>query len=828
MSQTKETLIGATLPGGYTIKEALGEGGMGAVWLAEDPKLRRHVVIKFPHASMMVHEEFARRFQNEIRAMAALSDGHPNIVSIFDVGEYDGRPFAVMPFLKGGSLDKEKRFQKALRKNGFSVRSGGKPVKYTRQLLRKNLKWLDEIADALDYSHSQNIVHRDVKPPNILFSNSCSACLADYGIAKVIADNSPSGMERTLTGQNVIGTLGYMSHEMLRGKEIDGRADQFALAVTVYEVLGGQRPYNATNQFDIFKQMEAQSFKPLTELSPLVSDLSARILAKALQNDPMRRFASCDEFAQEFRDSLAQQRPNPTPIQPAPVRQQSVTDTTAIQEPAAETKKRPEIVVPRPNPKEKRAAPEPPQIPAGKTTARVADRPRPTSERKADVARKGPAQPLVPKPSRPATAPAQRPVKGQSRRIVCPWCWYEFAPEETLWMATAAMSGSDSQIPAESPRFLPERFTKDCMAIDPAGGVCDSMACPRCHLLTPQSHVDYESKIISMLGVPSSGKSCFLASMARMLRQKLPSSFQFSFMDADPSLNQLLIRDEQVYFNNATTELVKLEKTVVTGGDRYRRVEYGNQSVEYLQPYIFSLSPTPKHRNYAHRDRISYSLCLYDNAGEHFLPGKDSAEAPATRHLAKSDAILFVFDPSQDNRFRARVAKTTRDPQFETGFYPAAMPQDQILVEARSRLRRLGALPPDGRYEKPLVVLVNKFDAWAPGVKMRRQGSPWVQPSNAPTYLKVAHIQKVSAWLRNLLAKLCPEVVGAAEALGANVTYMPVSAFGRRVERDPQTDSHHGVPANQLRPMWAETPLLWIMSQICRGVIPKGVVPDSR
>ena len=198
------------------------------------------------------------------------------------------------------------------------------------------------------------------------------------------------------------------------------------------------------------------------------------------------------------------------------------------------------------------------------------------------------------------------------------------------------------------------------------GQVCQELACPSCHLRVPRPLFESAPLFASIAGTPSCGKTYFLASMTWRLRHTLPKHFAMTFSDADPVSNLLLNEYEnQQFFSSSPDELVKLAKTQ-EHGDLYDTVMYGEQLVEYPRPFLFSIRPSANHPNYAKSARVSRLLCLYDNAGESFEPGKDDVSAPVTRHLAQSQVVMFCFDPTQDPRLRKECQARTTDPQVVT------------------------------------------------------------------------------------------------------------------------------------------------------------------
>jgi serine/threonine-protein kinase len=257
----------------------LGQGGMGSVYLAHDRNLDTQVVIKVPRSPLLDEVDFAARFQREICSLVKLV--HPHIVKILDAGEEDGLPFGVMQYLPGGSLSNRYRF--------------GKPVHGSVVAL---LDWLPDIADALDYIHANGYIHRDIKPDNILFDADGRAYLGDFGIAKVIAERTSgrAGTFTTVAGM-VLGTPHYMAPELIMGQSYDGRIDQYALAIVVYQVLSGQLPFDAPNATTIFVQHTTHATPRLSESFASISKRVSDAVYRAMAKDPTKRFPDCAAFA---------------------------------------------------------------------------------------------------------------------------------------------------------------------------------------------------------------------------------------------------------------------------------------------------------------------------------------------------------------------------------------------------------------------------------------------------------------------------------------------------------------------------------------------------
>src|SRR4051812_28507246 len=211
--------VGRVLDARYRLLAPIGAGGSAAVYSADDVRLRRRVAVKILHADLADDESFLRRFRAEAQAVAALA--HPNILSVYDWGEEDGNPFLVMELLGGGSLR--------------NVLDRGDRLTPS-QAVQVGL----EAARALDYAHRRGLVHRDIKPANLLFDEEGRACVADFGLARALAEASvtePTGA--------ILGTFRYASPEQALGKSVDGKADVYALALVLIEAVTGQVPFAA-------------------------------------------------------------------------------------------------------------------------------------------------------------------------------------------------------------------------------------------------------------------------------------------------------------------------------------------------------------------------------------------------------------------------------------------------------------------------------------------------------------------------------------------------------------------------------------------------------
>jgi hypothetical protein len=310
--------------------------------------------------------------------------------------------------------------------------------------------------------------------------------------------------------------------------------------------------------------------------------------------------------------------------------------------------------------------------------------------------------------------------------------------------------------------------------------------------------------------------------MTWRLRKVLPKYFALSFRDADSALNHRLLEYESLQFlNPQQDQLVAIAKTEEQG-DLYDTVLYGDQRVSYPQPFVFTVAPSGDHPNHRHVGAASRAICVYDNAGESFEPSADTATNPVTRHLALSRALMFLFDPTQDFRFRRLCSGKTHDPQMlersERLPREHAVRQETILSEAAQRVRRFSGLGENQKHSRPVIVVVTKFDTWFPLLKLQefRIHSPWAMTAQgAIAAMRLDLIEGLSERLRSLLWQVSPEIVSIAEAFASRVLYVPVSATGCSPEGDG-----FGFRPCDIKPVWAEVPLLYAMSRWMEGLVP--------
>src|ERR671923_399857 len=282
-----------TLPDRYRVVRHIANGGMASVWEAHDELLGRSVAVKVLAFHLSEDDRARRRFEREARAAAGLSS-HPHVVTIYDVGEHDGRVFMVMELMRGGTV--------------------GERLKAGRAISDETaLRWLSEAASALDAAHEAGVVHRDIKPGNLLLDDRDRLAVADFGIARIALED-----QLTQTGQ-VLGTASYISPEQAMGRAATPASDRYALAVVAYELLTGEKPFRGEH-FAAQARAHVEDEPPLaTERDPSLPRGVDRVLARGLDKEPLRRWGTATAMVEELELAMGSARPATEATRPLPL-----------------------------------------------------------------------------------------------------------------------------------------------------------------------------------------------------------------------------------------------------------------------------------------------------------------------------------------------------------------------------------------------------------------------------------------------------------------------------------------------------------------------------
>ncbi|HEU0121701.1 MAG TPA: protein kinase [Bryobacteraceae bacterium] len=356
--------------GRYVIQGELGRGAMGVVYRAQDPAIGRTVAVKTIRIGQFDERELQHvqsRMMREAQAAGILS--HNNIVTIYDIQQDGDKAYIFMEFVDGETLEKMLLADTAIDK----------------QLILFILK---QAAEALDYAHERGIVHRDIKPANIMVRRDGVAKIADFGIARMQSHSL------TQTGQ-ILGTPNYMSPEQISGKAVDGRADQYSLAVMLYEVLTGEKPFVADSLPTLFFRVVSEMPQPVPRLNPTLSPAIDDVLQKALSKNPDDRYPTCAEFVRSL-ERACHTAPGWT----------TLVRGGGLSQPTHDIAPLPQSSAPKPfvMPQQETIAPRPPAAPAPQSPA-PAQPPRQTTPQPAPVV---PAPAFEPRPPVSAAPPAKQ------------------------------------------------------------------------------------------------------------------------------------------------------------------------------------------------------------------------------------------------------------------------------------------------------------------------------------------------------------------------------------------------------------------------------------
>ena len=397
------------------------------------------------------------------------------------------------------------------------------------------------------------------------------------------------------------------------------------------------------------------------------------------------------------------------------------------------------------------------------------------------------------------TSSLQAPSEGL---LTCPVCWLRFDMGDIMHIATHDSLRGDLVLGEDAlQRFLATKFNDRNQALDAMGLPCTDIACPHCRRRLPPGFTESKHHIISIVGDQSSGKSYYLSVLLKMLPARLFKDFSVFFQDADPTGNAVINQMRQILFGARTPEEAKLVKTQLEG-TMYERLPRHGRMVALPKPFVFSATS-------AHDTSCSCSLIFYDNAGEHFQPGRDSADSPGAQHVASSSGILFLFDPFNSPEFRHEIADSN-DPQIANQVIDQ---QGVILSETKVRIAKLLNLRVAQQIDTPLAMLVGKCDVW-----IHLLGKQALQDPVRSGELDLGIVRSNSNLVRSLMKRVCPWVVANVESISRNVLFFPVSSFGHSPISIGKGD--FAPDPGKLSPFMVEMPVLWLLSLIAPQLVP--------
>ena len=397
-------------------------------------------------------------------------------------------------------------------------------------------------------------------------------------------------------------------------------------------------------------------------------------------------------------------------------------------------------------------------------------------------------------------------IDSDNGEFTCPICWLKFDRGDVMHVAVHDSLFGDPLLGEEQmKRFHATRFNDRGQALDECGIPCTEIACPHCRRTLAPGFFDEPHKIFSIVGAPQSGKSYYLTVLIKLLQTTLFRDFGVVFRDADPTGNAPINEMKAHLFSAQNPAQAFLTKTQLEGA-MYERLPRYDRMVTLPKPFIYSLSG-------AESDDENCSIVFYDNAGEHFQPGQDSTNSPGAQHIASSDAIFFLFDPTINPDFRRSISDS-EDPQFKS---QVSDQQDIILAETEVRIKKLLGLGRREKVQTPLAIIIGKCDSWIDKIGSENLKNPIVDGT-----LDVGAVEANSQLVRNLMEEHCPYVIANAERISSDVCYFAASAFGHTpvTFEDDKGVSRIGPDPQKINPMYVEIPTLWALSRVRPGLVP--------
>ncbi|MFT5857055.1 MAG: hypothetical protein ACI8XO_004313, partial [Verrucomicrobiales bacterium] len=425
----------------------------------------------------------------------------------------------------------------------------------------------------------------------------------------------------------------------------------------------------------------------------------------------------------------------------------------------------------------------------------------------AATVRSGEAIPVAERTAPAARVPAPRFLDADTGEYICPTCWLRFDRGDVMHVAVHESLFGDPVLGEDRMlRFQATRFNDRGQALDEMGLPCTDFACPHCRRALPPGFFDSPHKIFSIVGAPQSGKSYYLSVLVKLLQTTLFRRFDIVFRDADPSGNAPLNEMKSQLFSAQSPAQAYLAKTQLEG-EMYERLPRYDRMVSLPRPFVFSLSSSVSGSNGA------CSLVFYDNAGEHFQPGQDSASTPGAQHIASSDTIFFLYDPTINAEFRKQFAGAL-DPQLAS---QATDQQDVLLAETEVRIKKLLGTPRNEKIDTPLAMIIGKCDVWIDVIGRENLKDPIVDGA-----IDLGAIEHNSGLIRSFMMEHCPYIIANAEMISTEVVYFAASAFGHTpvTFEDEKGVTRIGPDPTRIEPMYVELPALWALSKTQPELVP--------
>lgn len=398
-------------------------------------------------------------------------------------------------------------------------------------------------------------------------------------------------------------------------------------------------------------------------------------------------------------------------------------------------------------------------------------------------------------------------VDEEKGKYTCPVCWLHFNAGDVMSIASHPDLMGDEILGRDSMRrFWASRFNSRGQALDEKGVPCPDLACPHCRRKLPPHFLEMDAHIFSIIGAPSSGKSYYLASLVNGMAHNALSDFRMVWRDADPSGNTMLNEVVNRLFSSETAEEASLSKTDLEGA-LYEELYRHGRMVKLPRPFIFDISKIGSRRTPA-------SLVFYDNAGEHFEPGRNSEDSPGAQHVAVADGLFFLFDPTTSMPFK-RLIGHKDDPQLHQ---KGKLDQQEIIMaETISRISTILNLRAGQQIKTPLAVIIGKCDLWEECLDKA------LVPIVRDGRLSQAAVDANSDTIRRFMLKLHPALCASAETLSTDVRYFAVSQLGCSPISFPDPingGTKIGPDPKLLNPRHICDPTYWVLSRITPDIIP--------